>query len=242
MSTIRKYEKVNNANYVCLQGWMIKELQLKGNELIIFAIIYGFSQAPGNKFQGSLQYLADWTGTTKETVQAALKKLLNKNLIIKEPIYVNKVKYVRYFVNYEILRGIQEIYIPIQESYIPIQESYNNNIDNNITNNIDKYRSRRGNPTISDNFNSRTQEISSENNKSTYTEMKDMEIEDLERLKQIVLENRHSQKIKYRDIQNMFNLIDTVTYDTPLECTRLIEQKRNSLRTERSAELGPEVF
>ena len=35
---------VKNENYLVIQGWMITELKLKGNELLIYAIIYGFSQ------------------------------------------------------------------------------------------------------------------------------------------------------------------------------------------------------
>ena len=35
---------VKNENYLVIQGWMIAELKLKGNELLIYAIIYGFSQ------------------------------------------------------------------------------------------------------------------------------------------------------------------------------------------------------
>ena len=31
-------------NYYSVQGWMVKDLNLKGNELAVFAIIYGFSQ------------------------------------------------------------------------------------------------------------------------------------------------------------------------------------------------------
>ena len=36
--------KVKDDNYYITYGWMINQLQLKGNELQIFAIIYGFSQ------------------------------------------------------------------------------------------------------------------------------------------------------------------------------------------------------
>ena len=51
--------KVQKDNYIVIQGWMIEDLKLKGNELIIYAIIYGFSQTEGQLFNGSLQYLAD---------------------------------------------------------------------------------------------------------------------------------------------------------------------------------------
>lgn len=39
---------VKNENYLVIQGWMITELKLKGNELLIYAIIYGFSRIISN--------------------------------------------------------------------------------------------------------------------------------------------------------------------------------------------------
>ena len=38
--------KIKNENFIAIQGWMINELQLKGNDLIVYALIYGFIIAP----------------------------------------------------------------------------------------------------------------------------------------------------------------------------------------------------
>ena len=35
---------MNADNYINIQGWMRTDLDLKGNELLVYAIIYGFSQ------------------------------------------------------------------------------------------------------------------------------------------------------------------------------------------------------
>lgn len=88
--------KVNNENYVTIQGWMIRELGLKGNELVIYAIIYGFSQAENQVYNGSLQYLADWTNSSKQSVMNCLKSLTEKKLIIKKENYINGVKFCEY--------------------------------------------------------------------------------------------------------------------------------------------------
>lgn len=74
---------MNNNNFIVVQGWMINELDLKGNDLLIYAIIHGFSQADGQYFTGSLSYLAEWTNSTKQGVQKNLKSLLDKGLIQK---------------------------------------------------------------------------------------------------------------------------------------------------------------
>ena len=81
--------KIENENYYQVSGWMINELNLKGNELLIYAIIYGFTQSC-NCFSGGLSYLEDFIGATKPTVILALKKLTEKGLLQKEKITTDK--------------------------------------------------------------------------------------------------------------------------------------------------------
>ena len=126
-----KKSKVNNENHVVIQGWMVNELQLKGTELLIYAIIYGFSQDGQSKFTGSLQYLADWTNSTKQNCMNQLKALLEKELIEKEDFEINNNKYCKYNVK---LDTIQNFCIGIQKNCIGIQNFCTNNIDNNIDN------------------------------------------------------------------------------------------------------------
>ena len=64
-------------------GFMVNDLNLKGNELLVYSIIYGFSQAENQIFTGSLQYLADWTNSTKQGIMKVLKSLMGKELILK---------------------------------------------------------------------------------------------------------------------------------------------------------------
>lgn len=89
--------KIKSENYIVIQGFMIKDLNLKGNELLIYAIIYGFSQEENQKFNGSLQYLADWTNSTKQSVLKNIKSLIKKGYIIKEEKIVNNIKFCEYY-------------------------------------------------------------------------------------------------------------------------------------------------
>ena len=75
---------------------MINLIGLKGSELQLYAIIYGFSQTDGQEFKASLQYLADWTGLTRQNVLKRLQSLVEKGLLIKEDEYINGVKGCRY--------------------------------------------------------------------------------------------------------------------------------------------------
>ena len=51
-------QQLNNKNYIAIADWMVTELNLSARELLIYAIIYGFSQDGGSSFSGSLSYLA----------------------------------------------------------------------------------------------------------------------------------------------------------------------------------------
>lgn len=105
---------MENNNYITIQGWMRNELDLTGTELIIYAIIYGFSQDGHSRFTGSASYLADWSGATRQSVMNNLKKLLDKDLIVKHEIERNGVKFCEYSVSNltgckNILQGCQNI-------------------------------------------------------------------------------------------------------------------------------------
>lgn len=130
--------KVINHNYIVIQGWMVNELKLKGNELIIYAIIYGFSQLESQKFTGSLQYLAEWTNSTKQSVIKCLKSLIKKNLIIKKENIINGVKFCEYY-STKFNRVLNKVEWGGKQSLMGgIKQSLPNNIDiYNIEDNID---------------------------------------------------------------------------------------------------------
>ncbi len=86
-------------NYYSVQGWMVKDLNLKGNELAVFAIIYGFSQDNETWFTGCLNYLCEWLTCSRQTAIDSLKKLINKNLLIKESYFINNIRFAKYKIN-----------------------------------------------------------------------------------------------------------------------------------------------
>nr|UVM92105.1 MAG: replication initiator protein A [Bacteriophage sp.] len=83
---------VNANNFVTVQGWMRTKLNLKGNELLAYAVIYGFSQTDGAKFTGSRKYLAEWCGCSMATIDRTLNSLVDKGLISRTS-YVTKHGY-----------------------------------------------------------------------------------------------------------------------------------------------------
>lgn len=87
---------VNDNNFIAIQGWMRTKLNLKGYELIIYALIYGFSQDGNSKFSGTRRYIAEWCGCSMKTVDNTIASLLSKKIIVKHEKYVNGIRMCDY--------------------------------------------------------------------------------------------------------------------------------------------------
>ena len=88
--------KIKNENFIAIQGFMVKELGLTGNELIAYAWIYGFSQDSESEFKGSLNYVAEWLNCSKTTAFNLLNKLADDGFIKKTEKTINGVKFCNY--------------------------------------------------------------------------------------------------------------------------------------------------
>lgn len=124
--------KVNDDGYVVIQARMIKDLKLKGNELLIYAIIKGFSQDGDSTFKGSLQYLADWTNSTRQGVLKNLQSLVDKKYVVKKEIIKNKVKYCEYYANEGVKQSLTGVLNIVEQG---VKQSLHNNIEDNINEN-----------------------------------------------------------------------------------------------------------
>ncbi len=75
---------MNDNNFFTVQGWMVNSPRLESyTELIVYAIIYGFSQGQLGIFNGSISYLVECSRTSKRTVQRSLRSLEDKGLIMR---------------------------------------------------------------------------------------------------------------------------------------------------------------
>lgn len=97
---------IKDENYLHISGWMVNRLKLKGNTLMTFAIIYGFSQDGESEFTGSISYLCDWLNCSRPTVSKALDELVEKQLILKTQIEKNRVKFNTYKVNLPVVKKL----------------------------------------------------------------------------------------------------------------------------------------
>ena len=122
---------IKNENYVNIQGWMINQLNLSGNDLIVYAVIYGMSQDGESEFNGSLQYLADWCNCTKRGIQKNLNNLIEKGYITKFETYKNNQKFCSY-------RTVEQSSIVWNKVLPPMEQSSTNNKEDNKEKDISK--------------------------------------------------------------------------------------------------------
>lgn len=100
--------------YIVILPWMREDLDLKGNELLVYALIHGFSQEAQGCFFGSLNYICKACGCTRPTVIDTLKKLIDRGLIRKRELFENNVKMCQY----SAMPGVsKEILLPVKNLY-----------------------------------------------------------------------------------------------------------------------------
>ena len=134
-------QQVLSENYYCVFGWM-REMGLKGLPLQIYAIIYGFCQAKGNAFYGSLSYLEEFTGYSRPSVIAAIKQLIDEGFIDKEQEEYNQFivrnKYIckKFPQDEKFNQQLKDLTGVVKNLHGGSKETLPNNIYNNINNNI----------------------------------------------------------------------------------------------------------
>lgn len=76
--------KTSKTDHIIISPWMIEDLNLKDKELILYALIYGFSRNGSSSFfTGNNAYMAKWLKVDKQHVTRYTSSLIKKGLIEK---------------------------------------------------------------------------------------------------------------------------------------------------------------
>lgn len=74
---------LKEGTYINIQSFMVTKLGLSGNDLLVYAIIYGFSQDGDSVFKGTRSYIAEWCNCSVKSVQRSLKSLMDAGHIVQ---------------------------------------------------------------------------------------------------------------------------------------------------------------
>lgn len=94
---------MKEGDYINILAPMRSTLKLKGNALMLFALIHGYSKDQVNRCRVSLSYMAEWLATDKAAISKLISKLHKAGYINKIEYYSGGVKCFEYTANYEAL-------------------------------------------------------------------------------------------------------------------------------------------
>ena len=140
---------IKQKSHIVIDAYML-QLGLKGNELLIYALIAGFCQDGVSECWTSQETMAEWCGgISTRAVRDSLQNLITKKLITKKECLNKNVKYSYKVVEIvpELSSNEQEVFSTQQEvlsgsdrNFFPVVQelsSGNNKIDNIYDNKID---------------------------------------------------------------------------------------------------------
>ena len=78
--------------YITIQEWML-ELGIGGNDLMAYALVWGFCQDGRSCFRGSYDYLTRWLNCNRSTAIRVVKRLTELGLLRKELREMNGVQF-----------------------------------------------------------------------------------------------------------------------------------------------------
>ena len=95
MSEQEKKRLFKDEYYFSIFGWMSNPdgMNLNGNELNIYAVIFGLSQGDDQYFTGSIKYLSDCLNISERSIKSCLKSLVQKGCLQKIEVKYNCYKY-----------------------------------------------------------------------------------------------------------------------------------------------------
>ena len=140
---------IKQKSHIVIDAYML-QLGLKGNELLIYALIAGFCQDGVSECWTSQETMAEWCGgISTRAVRDILQNLITKKLITKKECLNKNVKYSYKVVEIvpelssngqEVFSTQQEVFSGGDRNFFPVVQelsSGNNKIDNIYDNKID---------------------------------------------------------------------------------------------------------
>lgn len=124
---------------------MLADENLKGNDLILYALIYGFTQDRETEYYANIKYMCDALHLTRRGVQKILQRLEEMGYLVREEKEIWGAKRTRYIAivkdAYASSQGVNKVRLEGEQSSRNEEQSSPNN--NNIYNNKKKTKEEK---------------------------------------------------------------------------------------------------
>jgi hypothetical protein len=135
--------RIKDDNYIVIPARARLDYNLKGNDLLVYGIIHGFTHDNFGWKELSLQYVCDWIGVSdKSRVSIIINRLVESGAIEKEDYYVNNVKFCKYRVKPLPRSGNHNGGMVESTTGGIVESTIHNNIEDNIDDSIEDNSSR----------------------------------------------------------------------------------------------------
>ena len=87
---------MENNRFIVVMGWMMTSLGLSGNDLLCYALIYGYSQDRQGAYFGSLSHTAEALNISRRAVVDVLERLVARGAIRRKHVVMDGVQRCMY--------------------------------------------------------------------------------------------------------------------------------------------------
>lgn len=143
-SVIAAKGKATNYKHIFILPWMIEKLNLNDRELILYALIYGFSSAGSDTYcTASYEYFAEWLNVRKDHIKDRYLKKLKENGLLEISVHHGQIRYKALIPQFDSTFDSSDSFsqndstVPQFESTFPQNDNQNfpKTIDDNLVNN-----------------------------------------------------------------------------------------------------------
>ena len=82
--------------YIVVMSWMMTSLELNGNDLLAYALIYGYSQDSEGCYFGSLSHTAERLNISRRAAADVLSRLVEKGHLVKKQVVIDGIQRCMY--------------------------------------------------------------------------------------------------------------------------------------------------
>jgi hypothetical protein len=149
---MKEFKHLKDKNGFSINGWMVREYGLAGNELLAFGLVFSLSQGSAGQYTGGIPFMAEFFGWSPNTCRKYLRILVAKGMLKESRGDIEGVPFCNYFVT----DSVMESHPSRNEGYTsrnevsPLQDLHPDTLQNLKVNNKEEVNKKRIIPSLSD--------------------------------------------------------------------------------------------